>query len=793
MSLYPARILRLALFAVAGPAAWADVQVTINPAIQNQSIIGWGASSWVPQQITPALREELIGMAVDELGLTRLRLEPPGGNAAHQRRWEWENDNADPNDTNWDALNTADMDGRLAEMVLPFKQRVEANQDPFNIYLSPSFFNGGSTGAVPPWLFHCPAEYAEFATSMLRYLKDVHGLNVDYYCILNEAGNDNAFWEPAVATMIKAVGPKMAEYGLTTRIQFPESINANTSWGFINSLRNDAAIWPYIGLLSYHLYGTGLTDVNRAKIRDFGAARGLPTAQTEYMSLNMDILYADFTNGGVSVWEVYGITSQFEARYERLRRQSNYWKFRQVLRYVRPGAVRVNATSADTNLRALAFRKGARDTVVLINGTGDRRALVGPLPVGTYTVSRTVGSGPYQEMGLHVTDVAGVLTVDVPSEAVATIQTYGGANLPPVPTKWESEQEFLTQPASAVTLSALATDPELDALTYTWSINSQPDGAVASLTAPDGAATSATGLTVAGTYVFTVAISDGTETATRDVRVPVFATNQPPMANDVHNRNPVLITLPQSSTTLRAGGFDLEADALSYQWEISSQPPEASAALATPNSNSCVASNMTVAGDYVFRVAVSDATHTVYEVLTVPVYPVNAAPQILSVTATPHVLPLPGTDGVTQLSATTSDADGDIISYWWSLVSKPASAAPVIVSPATMNTQITGLTVQGSYVFRLTAVDRASVTTRDITVNVRTIPGDMDADLDVDQEDFGLFQACITGQDVAQTLPACSKAKLDGDSDVDIGDADKFLACLSVSGPGVQGDPECGN
>lgn len=781
------------LFAAVGAAvctvAHGDVTVTIDPNVQHQTILGWGASSWLPSQITPALRQETIDMAVNELGLTRLRLEPPGGNAAHQRRWEWENDNADPEDTNWAAMNTAGMDARVVEMVAPFKQLVEANGETFTMYLSPSFFNGGSSGEVPPWLFHCPAEYAEFATSMLRYLKDTHGLAVDYYCILNEAGNNNAFWEDAVARMIKTLGPRLAFYGLGTKVQFPEAISADTSWSFIRAVQQDEEIWPYIGLLSYHLYGNN--DPARSKIRDFGLARGLPTAQTEYMNLSMDVLYADFVNGGVSVWEVYGITSQFDLGYERLRRQGNYWKFRQVLRYVRPGAARIAVTSTDTGLRALAFKKGEIHTIVLINGAGARRALVGPLPLGSYVANYTVGSGAYQELGLHATDTAGVLTVDVPSSAVLTIQTWGGVNQPPVPTKWESVPEFLTTPAATVTLTAGATDPELDAFTYSWSIEEQPPGANVTIAAPSAATTQATGLTVSGTYIFTIAIGNGTHTVERNVRVPVFAENQPPVPNDVHNRTPVVVTLPQSSTTLRSGGWDLEGDALTYAWEVLAQPEGANAALATPNTSSCIASNLTVAGDYVFRVAVSDATHTAHQTLTVPVYPVNAAPLISNLMASPSTLAWPGADGMTQLSATLSDPDGDIVSLWWSLVSSPTGTAPLIATPAAAATQVTGLTAEGTYTFRMTAVDRAAVTTKDVSVAVRTIPGDMNLDLDVDQEDFGLFQACYSGPEVPQDSPACKKAKLDGDTDVDVIDAEKFFACLS--GPGRPGNPDCAN
>jgi hypothetical protein len=56
--------------------------------------------------------------------------------------------------------------------------------------------------------------------------------------------------------------------------------------------------------------------------------------------------------------------------------------------------------------------------------------------------------------------------------------------------------------------------------------------------------------------------------------------------------------------------------------------------------------------------------------------------------------------------------------------------------------------------------------------------GDMDLDLDVDQTDFGAFQACLTGAGVFQLLPSCERAKLDVDQDVDESDLSIFLGCM---------------
>ena len=710
--------------------ARADVNVTLDSAVQYQKILGWGAASWSPPWVSQSLREALISEAVNELGLTRLRLELPSGNKSDAIAWEWLNDDWDPLNINWSAFNTTVADQRITQMVVPFKKAVETNGDPFNIYVSPSLFDGGSSGSAPVWLLNNPGEYAEFALAFLLNLKNVHGIEADFYCILNEAGNNNQFNASVVAEMIKTLGPALEAVGLSTRIQFPESISAQVAWNsYIQRVMDDDDIWPYVGCLSYHLYGTN--DPYRSYIRDLGTSIQLPTAQTEYMDLTMNHLYDDLILGGVSFWEIYGIGQCFEwnpnnTSFSRIRQ---YWNFRQVMHFVRPGAVRIEANSDDSNLRVLAFVNDENTTVVLINGAGSRTANIQNLPVGMYGVCQSVGGSVYQELGLQAAvpprgaGNLGSLTVDIPSNTVMTIYSHPGANLPPTVTDFKATPDYLNQSGlgrsvpSTTTLSVSATDPELDPISYEWSVTNQPEGANVSLATSNSATTAATGLTVAGKYVFTVVIGDGLNTVTRDVAFNVYADNQPPFVLDVHNRLPVMLTLPDSSTQLRCASLDLEGDPISYRWTLTSHPSGASVLLANPTTTNCPVTGMTVAGDYVFELEVSDPTHTVLENLVVPVYPRNpSAPTISNVAASPATIAL-GTDG-TRLLATTHDADGDPISHWWSVKSKPAGATPTFSAQGSPNTDVTGLTESGVYVFTLSVVDRSRFTKRDVTVTV---------------------------------------------------------------------------
>ncbi len=68
-------------------------------------------------------------------------------------------------------------------------------------------------------------------------------------------------------------------------------------------------------------------------------------------------------------------------------------------------------------------------------------------------------------------------------------------------------------------------------------------------------------------------------------------------------------------------------------------------------------------------------------------------------------------------------------------------------------------------------------------------PGDLDRDGDVDQSDYGRFQACVSGYPVPQNDPNCAAAKLSGNAWVGAGDFFIFRGCMG--GTGIAGDPDC--
>ncbi len=71
----------------------------------------------------------------------------------------------------------------------------------------------------------------------------------------------------------------------------------------------------------------------------------------------------------------------------------------------------------------------------------------------------------------------------------------------------------------------------------------------------------------------------------------------------------------------------------------------------------------------------------------------------------------------------------------------------------------------------------------------RVVASDFDHDGDVDQEDFGHLQRCLTGSNVLQDAADCQDSRLDTDTDVDRDDLELFLRCWS--GPNLAAPATC--
>ena len=258
------------------------------------------------------------------------------------------------------------------------------------------------------------------------------------------------------------------------------------------------------------------------------------------------------------------------------------------------------------------------------------------------------------------------------SVAAATTVTVSSANSDPIANAGANQSVVL---GSTVTLDGTnSTDANRDQLSYRWVMMSKPTTSAALL----ANATSAKPTFLAdvlGTYVITLIVNDGkVDSTTVATTVTVSSANVAPVANAGANQNVVLgpVTLDGSTSS------DANGDAISYKWTLLNKPTASAAALAgdTTAKPTFTADR---AGIYVFGLVVNDGKLSSAPVtVSITAAAANVAPVANAGTNQSVVL---GT--ITLDGSTSSDANGDIITYKWSLISKPTSSTASLTGDTT--------------------------------------------------------------------------------------------------------------
>ena len=250
-------------------------------------------------------------------------------------------------------------------------------------------------------------------------------------------------------------------------------------------------------------------------------------------------------------------------------------------------------------------------------------------------------------------------------------------------------------PGARITLDGSgSSDDNGDPLTFNWAFTSIPLGSAAVLS--DTAAERPT-FTVDrdGDYVVRLIVNDGTVDSAPD-SVIITSVNVAPVAragDDQGGKLPGdLITLDGS------GSSDDNGDPLTFRWSLSR--PDGSAAVLS--STTSVSPTFTVdrAGSYIAQLIVNDGT-------------VDSAPDSVTIT-TINVAPVanagPDQVGQTVLSLITldgsasADANGDPLTYTWTILSKPLLSLAELSDPAAVRPTFT-IDSPGDYVVQLIVND----------------------------------------------------------------------------------------
>ncbi len=255
-----------------------------------------------------------------------------------------------------------------------------------------------------------------------------------------------------------------------------------------------------------------------------------------------------------------------------------------------------------------------------------------------------------------------------------------------------------------------SSDVDGDSLSYTWSFTSRPSGSSASLSGSSSVNPSFTA-DVAGNYVVQLTVSDGQLSSNPDsVTVTAQSQNSAPNANAGSNQS---VQVGDWVTLNGTASSDPDGDLITYSWNIVSAPSGSNAAL---DDNSAAQPSFTadVSGTFVIQLIVSDGfANSTAAQTNVTASSGNQAP----VANAGGDQSVDTGDTVNLNGGSSSDGDGDLLSYAWSFVSRPAGSSATL-SGASSETPSFVADVDGTYTVRLVVNDSTEDSSPDnVTVN----------------------------------------------------------------------------
>jgi hypothetical protein len=444
------------------PPAQGDVE--IDTGIIHQTMIGWDAVPWAGHWECAnrfhdvALYERYKDAALDiiaEIGINRVRM-PLRTNAENPRdswtefrngqigyteyRQIWYsavNDNANPGSINAAGFHFSEIDYYIELVVEPFRTKLAANGT--DLYVVLNVIHGARTD--PFQHRHDPDEYAEFVLAAFQHIQQRWGWVPDAVEVINEPDLGNRWTSAQIAGAIVATGNRLEAAGYHPDFIGPSGAGMDDSIDYFRDIILMPGVSQYLTEFSYHRYN-GVSDGNLNTIGQLGRQHNVGTAMLERIGSGYEDLHKDLTMANNTSWEQYAMAgcapgdeggrhvlvdvSDLMNPRSRLAGRSHF--LRLYFKWVKPGAVRVGATSSIGALAPIAFvNKDGRYTLI-VKADGATSFTAGGLPPGTYGISYAVG--PNDRTPTDTNDLPDVqlgpgqaLSTSIPGRGIITI--YG--------------------------------------------------------------------------------------------------------------------------------------------------------------------------------------------------------------------------------------------------------------------------------------------------------------------------------------------------------------------------------
>ncbi len=328
---------------------------------------------------------------------------------------------------------------------------------------------------------------------------------------------------------------------------------------------------------------------------------------------------------------------------------------------------------------------------------GTYAAYTGNLTITVNGVSASAADGTFS--------AAAVPLVTGPNSLTAVIVTGDGiqdeasisvnANLPPVA---DAGRDKDVKVGNTVRLDGRNSyDEEGDLISYRWSSSELPPQSAAALDNTTSVVPSFVP-DLAGSYRFSLVVNDGHGDGRPDnVLIAAYNPNVPPTAVAGPDNSAVTGTVVSLDGT---GSHDPDGDPLGYSWQFLARPQGSASELTGPltPTPSFVADAQ---GQYILRLTVNDAQAASLPSDVAVVSAAPNAPPVADAGADQRV----SRNGTIALDGTGShDPNSDPLTFWWTVVSKPAISASVLDN-ASSSVPAMPADAEGDYVFRLVVGD----------------------------------------------------------------------------------------
>lgn len=469
------------------PTTQADAGIVVDPGIQYQTITGWSSTAWAAQDGNPAFAnysDELFDQAVFDLGLNRLRFEIRAGvenpedywsqymsgqvNYTYwrQHRYSTINDNNDSNIINWSGYHFSELDNTVEKVILPFKQRVESNGE--RLYINVNYV--AFTGQIGPGLQYIhddPDEYAELVLATYLHLQSNYSIVPDSWEILLEPDNVAQWNGNLIGRAMVAVAARLADNGFKPNFIAPSNTNMGNAINYFDAMVQVPGAVQNLSEFSYHRYG-GVSDANLRAIAARAQQYGVDTSMLEHIGSGYQDLYKDLTIANNSAWQQftlggpgagdpggrYYLIDDTDPANPTVTIASRTKFLRQYFKFIREGAVRIGASSNNSNFEPAAFINSNGGNVVVVKASAGGSMSIQGLPAGTYHIKYTTVSQYDVDLPDAVITASQSVDTSIPNVGVITIYGIG-----------------IPRPPSFVGADLSGT--KLENLTITW--NTSPD------------------------------------------------------------------------------------------------------------------------------------------------------------------------------------------------------------------------------------------------------------------------------------------------------------------------------